>query len=231
MQSNTHALFVGRDYWGTVLGVQTALKFKNFLVSKNVVKEENVTVLLGNDVNVSSVTTHFSNICAKLNEPNTTVIIYMVGHGNQVCDVSGDEPDSRDEVYQLPDGNILDDTLTQIVDSQNIPLSSKLLLVTDFCSSGTMLDERLSGPLCNWINISSSMDYEDSYASDEGNVMTACLISVLEKIDDIKSITAQEIRMLLVSEIKESFIGELQHPWVCVSHPAMWDRKIFFNLS
>lgn len=72
---------------------------------------------------------------------NTSVelVVYYVGHGTSVKDVSGDETDGTDEAFVFDDGTISDDTLIDHLIDCKHP-DSKLILVTDACHSGTIWD-------------------------------------------------------------------------------------------
>lgn len=227
-QNKTYGLIIAKDYWGTVKGVETALRFRDFLVNHNIIHESDIRLLVGDDVHVQSVLTEFKLLLTKLNEADTTCIAYMIGHGNIMSVADSKDPDHMEVCYQLPDGNVDEEELTEIADESGMTSTSKLVLISDHCSSGTLLDEPLTTSGCNWIDIASCQRYEDSYTTDVGNIMTYCLIEALEKHpDDISVIKTILLKDLLVEEMKNSFIGELQNPCITVSHPDMWDAKCF----
>ena len=160
-----------------------------------------------------------------INNGGPRKLVLLVGHGNQVADVGvPDEQDGLDEVYQLPEGNIVDDDLTTL--ANRMQKDGFLLLICDFCSSGTMLDSALALPGVDWVNISSCLPVEDSYTSGDGNVMLRCLTDLLESID-VTSLTTREVNLELCCAMRGSFIGELQHPCVSVSNDILWEEKPF----
>jgi hypothetical protein len=222
---NKYCLVIAKDYWGTLMAVETGKKIYDFFISYELINGEHSTFVIGDSVSCSSVISSYKDNIQRLKEPNTILYVVMIGHGNQISDINSDELDGKDEIYQLPDGNITDDLLTNIIDEDIMDSTSLLVLISDHCSSGTMLDRHLISK-SNWVNIASSLDYEDSYSSGEGNVMINCLLSVLDKEkDNIHELTILDIKNKLDIEMKESFIGELQHSCVSVSDDTIWDRK------
>lgn len=69
----------------------------------------------------------------------TELVVYYVGHGTSVSDTDGDEGDKKDEAFVFDDGVIVDDVLIDHLIEHKNP-SSKLILVTDACHSGTIWD-------------------------------------------------------------------------------------------
>ncbi len=81
-------------------------------------------------------------------QPNDRVVFYFSGHGTQVPDFNGDEPDGVDEVLVTHDmqrtrrngkatlsGVLLDDTINEMVAKNP---SRNVLLIVDACHSGTV---------------------------------------------------------------------------------------------
>lgn len=73
-------------------------------------------------------------------EPDAVRVFYFSGHGSQVADWNGDEPDGRDECLVPFDyttvGMLTDDILKAIYDQ--FPKNGNLTLVMDCCHSGTI---------------------------------------------------------------------------------------------
>jgi hypothetical protein len=63
-------------------------------------------------------------------------LVSYAGHGGQVPDVSGDEPDSADETWCLYDGELIDDELLQLWKS--FAVGVRVLVLSDSCHSGTV---------------------------------------------------------------------------------------------
>ena len=226
---NRYALIIAKDYWGTIKGVETGMKFAHFLRDHKIVCEQNIEYLLQESVNANSVISSLKDIVSKLSIDNTIVYVYMIGHGNEIRDSNGDEADGLDEVYQLPDGNVADDTISDIILSSNACDTSLLVLVSDHCSSGTMIDATIENKGVHWLNISSSQSFEDSYTSGDGNIMTACLMNLLRK-SNLNSYKVSAIIPDLSEEMKSSFIGDLQHPCISVSDPSVMTKYPFSPL-
>jgi hypothetical protein len=58
------------------------------------------------------------------------------GHGGQVPDVNGDEPDKRDETWCLYDGQVIDDEL--YLEFSRFAAGVRILVLSDSCHSGTV---------------------------------------------------------------------------------------------
>lgn len=118
------------------------------------------------DINKKLIIEEMKNIASFLELSNNKAIIYYFGHGNQIRDVNGDELDGKDEIWSTQ--NILDDEISYIF--ENINVNSRLYLISDSCSSGSMIDNKINNK--NWVSISSSNDIQDSLTSSEGGVFT-----------------------------------------------------------
>jgi len=110
-----------------------------------------------------------SKLAKFLEEPGNVGFIYYFGHGDQIRDTNGDEADGRDEIWRLCGGShIVDDEISNAF--RKIHEKSKLILFSDSCSSGTMMDRSLNTR--NWVSFTSCRDNEDSLSSVEGGVCT-----------------------------------------------------------
>ena len=231
--SNKYFLVISKDYWGTQTSENIAQNFSNQLSNLLSIPENHITRLIGNNVSLSSVkNTIYSFVHNALLENPVVphLYIYINGHGNQTMDANGDEIDRQDELYQLPDGNLLDDELTSLID--NAVLGSNaferplICIISDHCSSGSMVDK--SQLYFDWISIGSSLDNQDSFVSGDGNVMTFCLMNVLEANKDILTdLTVMNLFSILQNEMKNSFIGELQIPTLHISNSSLMSYKLF----
>lgn len=198
-----HFLIAAKDYWGTATAVHTANMYKELAQSMGA----NTKTLLGNELTASAFVAEYKAALQALEEPNSRVIAVTIGHGNQFADKNGDEEDGRDEGWQLPDGTILDDTFTELASSVQCHDTALLVLVSDHCSSGTMIDPRCTG---NWVNIASSQPWQDSLASGDGNVMSCCLLEYLKG----KNPTVVELAKDFPGFMASSWVGDLQTPLV-----------------
>jgi LmbE family N-acetylglucosaminyl deacetylase len=66
------------------------------------------------------------------------------GHGGQVPDVSGDEPDKQDETWCLYDGQLIDDEL--YFELSKFKAGVRILVLSDSCHSGSVTRERPPPP-------------------------------------------------------------------------------------
>jgi hypothetical protein len=219
---------ISKDYWGTSSSESTALRFMDKFKSFAGINDINVVRLFNSGVTVSNVKdTIYKSVrsALSLGVERPRLYIYMNGHGNQVIDTSGDERvgvydsetfiDSMDEVYQLPDGNIVDDDITDTINRAVIDCGSNkrlmVILISDHCSSGSMIDK--VDVKYDWVTIGSSLDNQDSYVTGDGNVMTNMLLSVLDKCSG--DILVEDFYKCLDKEMKMSYIGEMQ---LCTLH-------------
>jgi hypothetical protein len=233
-------LVISKDYWQTTQSVNTSQKFINVFVNKLNISNEAITQLIGPSVNVQNTKVTLYNYvkskCAQsINGTKLHLYIYINGHGNQISDTNSEESDNKDEIYQLPDGYISDDEFTDIINQavidSKIVFNPFVLFISDHCSSGSMLDKTTSSKSklqFDWITIGSCFDYEDSYTSGDGNVMTFNLLNIIEHLTDlqIKNIEAIDLFRMLDSEMKSSFIGELQNVTINFSDKRLINYKL-----
>lgn len=231
--SNKYLLVISKDYWGTQTSENIAHNFSNQLATLLSIPQNQITQLIGNNVSLNSVKeTIYSFVHNSLLENPILphLYIYINGHGNQTIDANGDEIDRQDELYQLPDGNLVDDELTSLLDTAVFNSSAferpLICIISDHCSSGSMIDK--TQLYFDWVSFGSSLDNQDSFVSGDGNVMTFCLMQVLEANKDIlKQLTVLQLFDLLHNEMKNSFIGELQTPTLHISNNSLMNYTLF----
>jgi hypothetical protein len=242
--TSKYLLVISKDYWGTYTSEQIAKSFSEQLSTLLNIPQSHITHLIGNDVSLNKVKDTiytFVNQALLDNPHEPKLYIYINGHGNQTMDANGDELqtnnnsvetciDGQDELYQLPDGNLIDDELTRIIDqgvlNSNAFSRPFVCIISDHCSSGSMIDK--TQLYYDWISIGSSLDNQDSFVSGDGNVMTFCLMNVIESNKDkLSELTALNVFALLSEEMKNSFIGDLQSPTFHVSHSSMMNFNLF----
>lgn len=238
---NKNLLVISKNYWGANTSEKSAHDFLNKFVEIIHIKKSNCVSMIGEDVNVNSVKNILYNTVFNILKNNTfnqILYIYMNGHGNQVYDTNEDEKspieegetikDNMDEIYQLPDGIILDDEITDIIEKAVKDSCGEnrltIVLISDHCSSGSMIDKKLTS--YDWVTIGSSFDNQDSYITGDGNVMTNNLLNVLQKID-ISNTNTMLFYRLLTEEMKSSFIGDIQTATLHVSDPKMFIKLLF----
>lgn len=250
-----YLLIISKNYWGAEKSEETAINFMNLFSKYLNIPAQNINILIGQNVNVNSVKKYLYNFINSnyvLNNIEHKFYIYINGHGNQIQDTNNDEKitileketqkDCMDEIYHLPDGHIVDDEITSILinaikDKQRITNDIKIIkpfvfLISDHCSSGSMIDniEKEDDKVFNWISIGSSLDNQDSLMTGDGNVMTCNLLNLLNKLNTNESlikINADEFNDLLQKEMKESFVGDLQTATFHISDNNMLLYKLF----
>ena len=68
------------------------------------------------------------------------LVVYYTGHGASVKDTNGDEEDGYDEAMVFDDDFVVDDDLAEILAKSEKKPTSKVLLLTDCCHSGSIYD-------------------------------------------------------------------------------------------
>jgi hypothetical protein len=63
------------------------------------------------------------------------------GHGGQVPDITGEEPDKKDETWCLYDGQVIDDEI--YVELSRFAAGVRILVLSDSCHSGTVTRENV----------------------------------------------------------------------------------------
>lgn len=94
------------------------------------------SMLLTRKATTAAVTSAISTSAGML-EAGDIVVVTFSGHGGQVPDVSGDEPDRQDETWALWDRELIDDELNALWGS--FKEGVRILLFSDSCHSGTVV--------------------------------------------------------------------------------------------
>ncbi|HEY8275823.1 MAG TPA: caspase family protein, partial [Methyloceanibacter sp.] len=97
-------------------------------------------ILLTKQATRNAVTKQLVSIASKLKRGDIFFLSYS-GHGGQLPDVDGDEPDGKDETWCLYDGEFLDDEIFYYLG--NFAEGARILVLSDSCHSGTVLKEAL----------------------------------------------------------------------------------------
>ena len=109
------ALLVGINNYRNVTSLQGAHNdvayMKDLLIEKFAFPENQIVILLDERATRGAILENFeSQLIARVRE-NDTAVFHFSGHGSQMEDVSGDEPDKKDETlvpYDSRDGDIFD---------------------------------------------------------------------------------------------------------------------------
>jgi hypothetical protein len=103
------------------------------------------TVLLTRRATRRAVLTGLRGAAQTLGAGDLFLLTYS-GHGGQVPDVTGDEPDKKDETWCLYDGQLIDDEL--YAELSAFEAGVRILVLSDSCHSGTVTREApVSGAL------------------------------------------------------------------------------------
>ena len=121
----------------------------------------------------------------------------------------------------------LDDALTDALNAQDAHPSSLLVLISDHCSSGTMLDRERTAAGRHWLNIASSMPNEDSLASGDGNAMLCALLDFFGDLVDMDDRRVDELAREFPPFMAKSWVGGLQHPCVTWSDDDVAGMRLF----
>jgi hypothetical protein len=120
-----------------------------------------------------------------LAQPRRRAIVYYYGHGDQVRDKNGDEADGMDEVWTTQ--GIVDDEISAVF--SKIHDTSRLYLLSDSCSSGSMIDLTLNAR--PWVTIGSTNDAQDALATFDGGAFT--LWGLLPALADPRNYTPTDL--------------------------------------
>ncbi|MGE4586402.1 MAG: caspase family protein [Mangrovibacterium sp.] len=72
-------------------------------------------------------------------QPGDIFLLSYSGHGGQLPDLNGEEPDGQDETWCLFDGELLDDELNELWGGFREKV--RILVISDSCHSGTIVKE------------------------------------------------------------------------------------------
>ena len=114
--------------------------FRNYLVRQHGFEPAEIRTLLNAEATAADIGIGMRELVSKA-EPGDSVVIYFSGHGTQVVDLEGDEPDGLDESLCPqdfesgdPDTHFTDDTLRKRLGELK---TDRVLVVLDCCHSGT----------------------------------------------------------------------------------------------
>ena len=93
------------------------------------------TILLTKKATRANVLSGMRDAAKELKAGDFFLLTYS-GHGGQVPDVSGDEPDKQDETWCLYDGQLIDDEL--YFELSRLAAGVRILVLSDSCHSGTV---------------------------------------------------------------------------------------------
>lgn len=132
-----HAICVGiNNYPGThndLRGcINDALEWKDILEK---LYSFNVRTMFDRRVTYRNFVEHFGNMVND-SKPGQKLVLTFSGHGTNVPDLDGDEPNGRDEAFCLYDGLLIDDNVREII--KNLNKESSLTVIADCCHSGTI---------------------------------------------------------------------------------------------
>ena len=142
------ALLIGSNYIDTPTAtlngcINDVVNMRNMLIDAYGYDSSNITVLRDdsqtNKPTAANILKQLASIVSQ-SASLAQIWIHYSGHGSQIYDINGDEPDSLDEVMVPCDftsfGVITDDTIFSIIKLSKCPT----VLVFDSCNSGTMCD-------------------------------------------------------------------------------------------
>ncbi len=144
-----HAVFVGiNDYiefedeaGGDLLGAEhDARVMREVLVERWGLDPADALTLLGRDATKEAIREAITVWLAERTEPGDLAIFYFAGHGSQVYDLDGDEPDGLDETLAPADvlpvssaNDIRDDEFRAWLST----IRTEVVVILDSCHSGT----------------------------------------------------------------------------------------------
>lgn len=116
---------------------------------RRVLRGDQTFTLLNSQATMENVRKLFTETLPSVTKPGNEVVIFWSGHGNQVADLSGDEPDGKDETLVLydstvsdPESQLLDDTFGRWVQALD---GRKALVILDACHSAGQITGKSIG--------------------------------------------------------------------------------------
>ncbi len=136
---------------------------------------------------IKTITNAINDMAKQLMSGDIFLLTYS-GHGSQVSDVSGDEPDGLDETWCLYDGMLVDDAIFKLFAKfrENV----RIIVISDSCHSGsvtrsfggqTRVEQILNRDfdcLASGILLSGCRDNQVSYDAPKNGLFTATLLKV-----------------------------------------------------
>lgn len=222
INQQTHVLIMASNYsgsWTLYQSVNDANKMKQ--VFENQYDIEDIKMYVNENYIRSNVIPAMKLLARKLKQNNQIGIIYCAGHGDWARDRNGDEMDGMDEMWKTHrHESILDDEIANIF--HDIHPSSQLIVISDTCSSGTVLDLQFNNHI-NCIAVSSCQDPQDSLQTGDGSVMSYLLMKIIVKNP---LITYKNLKIKLEAKMKK-YVGDMQKCNINVSREELWDLSIF----
>jgi len=132
-----HGLFIGiNDYPGSDIDLGGCVNDANDWRS-SCSQAASTVMLIDSEATRATILSQTKAVLSRLSVGDWAIITFS-GHGSWIPDRDGDEPDGRDEVLVPHDywNPIVDDEIHQLL--QDRPAGSRVLFVTDACSSGTV---------------------------------------------------------------------------------------------
>lgn len=93
------------------------------------------TIILNEEATADRIISEIGQAAWNL-DPGGILMLTYSGHGGQVPDANGDEPDGLDETWVLYDRQLIDDELYNMWNQ--LPAGARVLVISDSCHSGTM---------------------------------------------------------------------------------------------
>jgi uncharacterized caspase-like protein len=147
---------------------------------------DGVIALTNAMVTRSTVRGAFLDVAGRLSSGDL-LLLYYSGHGGQVADADGDEPDDLDETLCWWDGELADDEIAENL--LLIPAGVRVLYITDSCHAGSnfrgrgpvSLERAAAGMRASLLHFAGCADDRYSYGEATGGVFTQALIASLGK--------------------------------------------------
>ena len=99
------------------------------------------TILLGKKATRENVINNIRGAAGQL-DPGDIFFVSYSGHGGQLPDLNGDEPDGLDETWCLYDGELIDDELYELWSLFKNDV--RILITSDSCHSGSIVKGRIN---------------------------------------------------------------------------------------
>lgn len=200
-----------------------------------------VVASLSNDMATRTNIGRYIKLMADMAKPGDRVLITYSGHGGQLPDLNGDEPDGLDETWACYDGQLIDDELNAL-----LALFKKGVLgvvFSDSCHSGTMTRmmpkvKKIVVIQSSWLLISGCQDPETSASTGQGGRFTTALLEAYNPkpvvqswwakiISPVPKITQKPNMWTLYETIQKNIVGQSPN-WFQIGEPIDWKTKEVF---
>mmetsp|Transcript_49444 Transcript_49444/g.127600 ORF Transcript_49444/g.127600 Transcript_49444/m.127600 type:complete len:363 (-) Transcript_49444:216-1304(-) len=187
--SQVHLLICALDYKGTSCPLTCTLDGNNMQALARACGVQDMEVMYDNQCTKENVAERIRQMAQRCSDDDY-FIFYYSGHGTSMEDEDGDEEDGKDEAlcFVGPQGQLSgdyfmsDDDFAELL-TEEIPESTRIIIMTDCCHSGTIGDlDKECWEGREVVSMSGCTDSQTSGDIGKGGIFTHSLLLAIEKI-------------------------------------------------